>query len=505
MQLSNSDYMYAASQLSSIASSSTRSSSTLNSIRSQISTAIEEMEDNTAAIIEVQRMLGGVLDELKDMHFTIYTQNNITNSLLQSIDETLKTPSQTAAREQFTLATGLMEKHSYDRAKSYLEKAIDLDPLVYAYYTNLSICNYKIGNHRDAGICAKESLLYTDNNLELEAYSRYLLALALYDLGQVENAVNELDKASKLSKKPAPYFYYAAIFYIKHKDYRVQVFNRFLIKSFLEDPSFICIAIYEKAFEDMRYEVNDMINEFKLMVTEELEEIASSIKSSPLPTYNFEVPKNCITRPEKFYWHAYRESLNRKDDLEWTRYRYSGQFPTMLSDNVHLTYENFITVVRDATIYEFEKWGDFSKNVLNTIESQDLESIIKMNENVSRFRIYHKEWFTTMKQYTERFIARANQYIQHIHDEYNYYDHQLYLVQWDLNSFSEHRKKPGIFAKRDEKEAYEKELKKLKSAFEEPQSFMDYLKHELSAAENQLAVASKFQQSFNSQSFPVVK
>jgi len=415
MQLSNSDYMYAASQLSSIASSAARTNSTFNSIRSQISTAIEEMEDNTAAIIEVQRVLEGVLDELKDMHFTIYTQNNITNSLLQSINETLKTPSQTAAREQFALATGLMEKHSYDRAKSYLEKAINLDPLVYAYYTNLSICNYKIGNNRDAVICAKESLLYTDNNVELEAYSRYLLAMALYELGQVENAVSELDKASKISKKPALYFYYAAIFYIKHKDYRVQVFNHFLIKSFFEDPSFICFALYEKAFEKMRYEVNDMINEFKLMVTEELEEIASSIKSSPLPTYNFEVPQNCLTRPDRFSWHSYRESLNKKDDLEWTRYRYSGQFPTMLSDNVHLTYENFITVVRDATNYELDKWKSFTENVLTAIETRKLENLIKMDENVLRFRHYHQEWSTTIHQYTERFVSRANQYIQHIH------------------------------------------------------------------------------------------
>lgn len=89
--------------------------------------------------------------------------------------------------------------------------------------------------------------------------------------------------------------------------------------------------------------------------------------------------------------------------------------------------------------------------------------------------------------------------------EYKYYDHQLYLVQWDLNSFNEHRKKPGIFAKRDEKEAYEKELKKLKSAFEEPQSFMNYLEQELTAAQNQLAAARKFQENFNSTSFPVVK
>jgi len=503
MQLSNSDYMYAASQLSSIASSSVRSNSTLNSIRSQISTAIEEMEDNTAAIIEVQRMLGGVLDELKDMHFTIYTQNNITNSLLQSIDETLKTPSQTAAREQFVLATGLMEKHSYDRAKSYLEKAIDLDPLVYAYYTNLSICNYKIGHFKDAAICAKESLLYMEGNVELEAYSRYLLAKALFSLGQVEHAVEELDKASKLSKKAGLYFYYAAIFYTKHKNYKVETFNYFLIKSFTDDPSFIYFSLYEKAFKELRYEVTDMINEYKLMVVEDLESMLSNIQSTPLPAYNFEVREDCKTSPgpERFFWYT----IPGVSGYNWCNSRFNRDFPMLLEDNLYLTYENFINVMRDSISKHLLLWRTTTQNILDCLKTKLVKDIIRLDEETLRFMAEHETWLQTTQAYIDRFEKKAENYIQHIYQEHAHYEQILADKKWELDTFIQTNRKPGMFAKKNEKEKYNKKIQSLEYALKDPKSFMYSLEKELPIAHNQLAAVREFKKSFNSQPFPAFK
>src|SRR5690606_27525096 len=120
---------------------------------------------------DISYLLEDMLDVMIDFRNTTFIQNEKRNQLLVSIDATLKAPNKTAANEKYEISLELASRNKHETAIQFLKEAIELNPLHFRSYVQLTLNLLKIKNYKEALHYAHECINFAPNNNEILAYT----------------------------------------------------------------------------------------------------------------------------------------------------------------------------------------------------------------------------------------------------------------------------------------------------------------------------------------------
>lgn len=244
-------------------------------------------------LIDISYQLEDILDVMIDFRNMTFIQNEERNQLLASIDATLKAPNKTAAHEKYEIALELADKNKPDTAIQFLKKAIELNPLHFRVYIQLTLNLLKTKNYKEAFHYAKESINFAPNNNEILAYTYSLAARASEKLKNFQGALNYINQAAKLNNQSS-YIYEKARYLVKLDD--ISESMKELKKAIEMNSEYFAISLVDSVFLPCRNEQEQLLMSLKEELESKLNYAISQMETIQLHNYNFDNERDTTER-----------------------------------------------------------------------------------------------------------------------------------------------------------------------------------------------------------------
>lgn len=243
--------------------------------------------------------LGDMLWELMEFRTEQFIQNEHRNMLLESINHTLKTPSQTAAEEKYQLAMELVKRKDYQRSCDYFLEAIQLNPLHFFARIYLSNTYNKMKRHDEALDYALESFSHTTQNKQKKALAHFVMAKACFGLQKKEQAIREVEQAIELDPL-AMYYYDGARYYAYNGDASTSM-NR-LLRAINKNREYFEYALLDRIFEPFQSILMETLTDIKKQTEAYVVATLKEWQSIPLPDLPLDFRKDINTYPTRHQW-----------------------------------------------------------------------------------------------------------------------------------------------------------------------------------------------------------
>lgn len=277
--------------------------------------------DHLQAILDsgfdgVKMDLSGIsyqLDELLNIMIDInnnqFIQNETRNQLLASIDATLKAPNKTAANEKYEISLELANKNKSETAVKFLKEAIELNPLHYRSYVQLTLNLLKMNEYEDALHYAKESLNFAPENKEVLAFTYSLAARAYEKVKDIEAALFHINQAIEIDFK-SDYTYERARYYVLLHDVDKAMSE---LKNTIENNDrYFALSLMDSVFHTCSQEREQLLISLKQEIEGKMNHALAQLEAVKLHRYPTEVFADC-------------EMLNYKEYYSVVNFMYSGK------------------------------------------------------------------------------------------------------------------------------------------------------------------------------------
>jgi len=182
--------------------------------------------------------------------------------VLQSIDKTLRTPSQTQSNEWRQIAEELRRRGVLDESEKFFLKSLNTNPLDYRTHIGLGKTELQLGRLNEARTCWEKSLLHAPKGeIDYKSYSHRLIGRTYFCENNPRQAAATLQKSIELSPN----------YYLGHYDfaqYSALIGNKknclsSLRIAVIKGPIPIELVERERSFEPLRKEIEDLLKRIK--------------------------------------------------------------------------------------------------------------------------------------------------------------------------------------------------------------------------------------------------
>lgn len=377
----------------SLSSSFENFNSNFSKLHSIIENGFENIDHN---IDSISYQLDVFLDVLKDFKDIQYIQNKERNDLLTSIDASLKAPNKTAASEKYEIALELLKRDKFEHALKFLNEVIELNPLHYRAYVQLTLIHLKLHNHAEALKYAKESLDNTPYNNEIKAYTNYLAARAYERNNDLEKAMHHINLALN-GNRQANYIYERARYYAMLNKGEAAI--NALEESIKMDRRYFAISIVDSAFHPYHKERDQLLTSLKETSEESINKIINKLEAVSLPSYDLSRTHECKLDPKKFTFnslYAQGDLYSSKDDIRVRAIENNKYIYYSFRNLLEVFYESYnyledrlkAAIKMIHIIKQNKKYEDYEQAYEEAKQRyQEMNNIVnEMNDFVIRFR-----------------------------------------------------------------------------------------------------------------------
>jgi len=196
--------------------------------------------------------------------------------VLRSIDQTLKTPSETQANEWRSIAERLMGRRVFDKAEEFFLKALGSNPLDYRIYIGLAWTYLRMNRFDEARIYLEKSLPHapfgsrSGEEFDYQSYSYRLIAHIYFCEEEYSDAIKALERALRRSPE-----YHEAIYDLSQCYAQMGNSSRAtkkLEEVIAKEPAYFHLARTDESLEPVSSGVKGLLNELADGAVSEIKE-----------------------------------------------------------------------------------------------------------------------------------------------------------------------------------------------------------------------------------------